>query len=203
MKRDTFYMDARLLEAYLKKYDRGVRTKDYEFHIALYAHQYFSRLNKQDYAIAFEVKDKPKVHPERMQADVETVKEVLSTYAEGDTPVDFALASMKNGKLDGIGYPYQVKKFMADAGEITTAEVADYINKKANNYRASEVTMIIVPFNKVDQKEPRGFNIAELKRKLKIDDTALHAVYVFQYVDGKAFFKPIWVSSRVTVVKTS
>lgn len=197
MKHNTFYVEAHVLEDYLRKYSRGLKTKDYEYHIALYAKDFFDRQLKQESLLAFEVNNKQHTYPKQMKITAELLKEILRDYKEENTPVDFALAPVKDGQLLGYAYPFQIKKFLSEFNEMTTTEVADYINNKANHYRDSEVSMIIVPVNKVDSDIPKGFDINELKSKLKIDDKALHSVYIFQNIDGTAYFRPIWRSSRV------
>lgn len=200
MKTFTFYVNPLVLEDYLKIYGRSLKTKDYEYHIALHANHFFGKQFNQKFSIAFETKNKPAGYPDHMDTvTAEQLKEILKVNTE-DTPVDFALAPLKDGKLEGYAYPFQIKKFIADADEITSTVVAEYINNKANHYRAREVSMIVVPVNKVDQNDPKGFDINELKSNLKVDDNALFAIYIFQYVKGETYFKPIWSSSRAKVV---
>lgn len=204
MLNNVFYLSATALEDYLKIYDRGLNTKDYEYHIALHAHAYHEKHLKQEFVIAFEVNDKPHNYPPQMEEiNAEILKDIIQNHFKEDTDVDFVLAPRYSNEDKKIGYPFQLKKYVVGPNPVTNSEAASYINKKASHYRNPELNMIVVPVNRVDTEKRQELDINELKSMLRIDDNALHAVYFFQNVSGKTFFRPIWTSSRAKFVNTS
>lgn len=203
MKNNVFYLSARSLEAYLKKYDRGLNTKDYEYHIALYAHAFYEERLKQEFVIAYEVNDKPHNYPRRMgEINIEVLKDIIQNHFKENTDVDFVLAPRINAEEGKVGYPFQLKKFVAEE-DVTSSGAAEYINEKANRYHNNELTMIVIPVNKVDRDVQKGLDINELKSKLKINDNALFAVLMFQSYNGKAILRPIWLSTRAKAFTAS
>jgi hypothetical protein len=204
MATNIFYLSAALLQAYLAKYDRGLNTKDYEYHIALHAHAYHEKHLRKEFVIAYEVNDKPHNYPPQMgMITPEVLRDIIRNHFKEGTDVDFALAPRISPEDKKIGYPFQIKKYVPEDDSFTNADAAAYINKKASHYSNPELSMIVVPVNKVYTEEKKELDINELKKLLEIKDNALHAVYVFQYANGKAFFRPIWLSSRVTFTKAS
>lgn len=199
---NVFYLSAEALENYLKKYDRGLNTKDYEYHIALYAHSYYEKHLRQEFVIAFEVNNKPHNYPKQMGAiSEEVLKDIITNHFKEATDVDFVLAPRYNNEDKKIGHPFQLKKFVVGPDPITNVEAAAYINKKASHYNNPNLGLIIVPVNKINTEEKKGLDINELKSMIIIDDNSLHAVYFFQYDSGKAFFRVIWTSSRAKLLQ--
>ncbi len=197
MPTNTFYLSAAALEKYLEIYDRGLNTKDYEYHVALHAHAYYEEHLKQKFSIAFEVNDNPHNYPKRMEEiSTEVLRDIILNHFKENTDVDFVLAPQNNTEKK-IGYPFQLKKFVFGAEAVTSSIVADYINKKANSYSNSDLSMIVIPVNKVDSQEKISFDTKQLKSQLKINNNALYAVFIFQHIDGKISLKPVWLSSRV------
>ncbi len=78
-----------------------------------------------------------------------------------ETPdVDFVLAPRYSNGSKNIGYAFQLKKFVGGAESTNSSEVADYINKKASHYSNPDLSMIVLPVNKVDTNEKKGFDIS-------------------------------------------
>jgi len=198
MPNNVFYLSATALENYLKSYDRGFHTKDYEYHIALHAHAYYEKHLDQEFAIAFEVNNKPHNYPKKMEEiSTKVLKEIITNYFREDTDVDFVLAPKHDLQMNKIGYPFQLKKFVAGVETVTSAAIADYINKKANGYHNSELSIIIIPIDGVEPETKKRVEVEEVRSLLKISDNALYAVFVFQNVDGDVSLTPIWFSTRV------
>lgn len=197
MKHRVFFLDGEKLIEYLQKYNRGLNSKDYEFFICLHAKTYWEKKLKQDLIIVFEQNSKMHSYPERFTPTLEQLKEILRTYNEENTPVDFGLAPVSStNEFEGFAYPFQVKKYISTTGENNENDLAAYINKKANGYRASDTCLIIVPQLMGAKEDQKGFNIAEVRKLLKIDEKAIRAVYVFQFFNGTPNFIPLWASAK-------
>ena len=204
MKNNVFYSSAAVWEEYLKKYGRGLNTKDYEYHIALYAHAFYEKRLKQEFVLAYEVNDKPHSYPPQMgEINAEVLKDIIQNHFKENTDVDFVLAPRINAEEGKFGYPFQLKKFVAGEEDVTSSGVAEYINEKASRYRNKELTMIVIPVNKVDRDVQKRFDINELKSKLKINDNALFAVLMVQSYNGKAILRPIWHSTKAKALTAS
>lgn len=194
MKHRIFFVDEEKLIEYLQKYGRGARSKDYEFAIALHAKTYWDKKLRQKHIIVFEQNNKMHNYPQRFSPTVEELKDILRTYNEENTPVDFALAPVSTAdEFEGIAYPFQIKKYVPDTDEPDNSEFAAYISEKANKYRASDTCLIVFP-EMLDKEDTKGFDITEVKKMLKIDNKSVRAVYGFQFFDDTPNFILLWAS---------
>lgn len=196
MKHNIFYLDGEILKQYLEQYGRGAHSKDYEFAISVHAKEYFEKKLKQQLMIVFEQNSKRHNFPNRLTPNLEQLREILSTYNEEDTPVDFALAPVSSDSFEGYAYPFQVKRFYSKPSDKTNAELAAFINEKANKYRSSQVGLIIVPQLRGQEVDTKGFDVKDLQSKLKIQEGAIRAVYVFQYLNDIPKFVLLWASQE-------
>lgn len=196
MKHNIFYLDGEILKQYLEKYGKGAHSKDYEFAISVHAKEYFEKKLNQQLMIVFEQNSKRHNFPNRFTPNLEQLREILTTYNEEDTPVDFALAPVSEGKFEGYAYPFQIKRFYSTPSGKTNEELAAFINEKANNYRSSQVGLIIVPQLRGQDVDTKGFDVKELQSKLNIQEGAVRAVYVFQYLNDTPKFVGLWASQE-------
>src|ERR1035437_7545429 len=181
MKHIAFYLDALVMEEYLQKYNRGVRSKDYEYSVALHAKTFWEKKDGIKYKISFEQNDKMHDYPDNFTPTAEELKEILLTYNKEDTDVDFALAPVSaSSEPEGYSYPFQIKKYIPKDEEPDNKAFAAYISEKANHYRAGETSMIVFP-ELLGKESAKGYDIAEIKKNLKINEDAVRAVFAFQF----------------------
>lgn len=195
MKRNIFFVDEAILIQYLEKYGKS-NTKDYEFAISIHAKKYFEEKLNQKLIIVFEQNNKLHNYPKRFTPNLGQLREIITTYNEENTPVDFGLAPVNSGEFDGFAYPFQVKKFITKPSETTNDELAAYINKKANRYRSSDIGLIIVPQLVDLETDTKGFDKQELISKLNINDNAVRVVYMFQFFNKVPKFILLWASPQ-------
>ncbi|NMC35607.1 hypothetical protein GYA49_01030 [Candidatus Beckwithbacteria bacterium] len=196
MKHNIFFLNAEILKQYLKQYGRGVHSKDYEFAISVHAKEYFEEKLNQQFVITFEQNSKRHNFPNRFTPSLEQLREILTTYNEEDTPVDFALAPVSADKLEGYAYPFQIKRFYSTSLDRANEKLAAFINEKANKYRSSQVGLIIVPQMRGQETNTKSFDIKDLKSKLNIQEGAIRAVYVFQFFNETPKFIGLWASQE-------
>lgn len=197
MKHRIFFASDEMLIAYLQKYGQIDRAIDHEINMSLHAKEFWEKKLGQKLMVVFEQNDKMHKYPERFTAGVEELKEILQTYNEQNTPVDFALAPVSSPeKFDGFAYPFQVKRARLKVSGNVTKEFADFINEKANKYRAIDTCLILDPQLVGDNKDKKMFQVDELKSLLKIDEQALRAIYIFQSSSEATNFLPLWVSQK-------
>jgi hypothetical protein len=116
---------------YLQKYGKGTRSKDYEFAISLHAKKFFA-LNQQ-LVIVFEQNSKKHNYPNRFSPNLQQLREIITTYNEENTPVDFALAPVNANAFEGYAYPFQVKRFYCKPSDKTNLELAKLSMRKQSN----------------------------------------------------------------------
>lgn len=196
MKHNIFYLDGEILKQYLEQYGRGAHSKDYEFAISVHAKEYFEKKLNQQFVIVFEQNSKRHNFPNRFTPNLEQLREILTTYNEEDTPVDFALAPVSADKFEGYAYPFQIKRFYSKPSDKTNEELASFINEKANKYRSSQVGLIIVPQLRGQEVDTKGFDKQELISKLNIHEGAVRVVYMFQFLNNTPSFVFLWASKE-------
>lgn len=197
MKHRIFFANKELLIEYLHKYG-GDKTIDHEVNIALYAQEWWEKKMNQRFVIVFEQNNKMHNYPDRFTPTVEQLKDILETYVEVDTPVDFGLAPIEKVEdYDGFAYPFQVKQIRMPISEDTPQKLADFVSSKANRYRDTKICFIIDP-QLVGNNTGTMFRMGDLQEKLKIRDDAIRALYMFQK-KGNAFeFLTVWKSPLAT-----
>lgn len=196
MKHNIFYLDSEILKQYLEQYGRGAHSKDYEFSISLQAKEYFEIMMNQKLVIVFEQNSKRHNFPNHFTPNLEQLREILTTYNEEDTPVDFALAPVSSDSFEGYAYPFQIKRFYSKPSDKTNEELANFINEKANKYRSSQVGLIIVPQLRGPEVNTMEFDMKDLQSKLNIQEGAVRAVYVFRYLNDAPKFVLLWSSQE-------
>ncbi len=196
MRKKVFFARKELLMKYLHKYGTD-RTIDHEVNIALYACDWWGKKLNQEFVIAFEQNDKIHNYPDRFTPTMEQLKEILETYSQIDTPVDFALAPIeKLEDYDKFGYPFQVKQLRLSATDDPAQKLADFINRKANRYNDTLITFIIDPQLVGDNSE-KTFAMENLQEKLRIRDNAIRSLYMFQRKNDDFNFVLVWKSPLV------
>ena len=197
MKHKIFYITDEKLINYLKKYSRGVNSKDYEFSVSLHAKAFWEEKLKQKLCVVFEQNDKMHDYPQRFSPTLEELKDILRIYNKEDTPVDFALAPISpEDKFVGYAYPFQIKKFMPKIGDNLSIKFAEFINKKTNSYRDKDLCMIFLPQLLGIKEDSVSFNIKEVEDNLKINENSVRAIYCFQFSKGKPSFALLWASQK-------
>lgn len=196
MKHKAFYVDAPVMEEYLSKYGRGARSKDYEYAVALHAKTFWEKKDGVKYRISFEQNDKMHSYPNDFTPTAEELRDILLTYNKEYTDVDFGLAPVSaSGKLEGYTYPFQIKKYVPDNEKPDNEAFAAYISEKANHYRAGDTCMIVFP-EMLGREVTEGYDIAEVKKHLNIDEGAVRAIYGFQFDNGTPNFILLWASQK-------
>lgn len=197
MRHKIFYISDEKLIEHLKKYGRGVNSKDYEFSVSLHAKTFWEAKLKQKLYVVFEQNDKMHKYPQQFSPTLEELEDILRIYNKEDTPVDFALAPISpEGNFTGLAYPFQIKKFMPNSKKDLSIKFAEFINKKTNSYIDNDLCMIFLPQMLGIKENSVGFKIKEVKDNLKINKNSVRAIYCFQFSKGKPSFQLLWGSQR-------
>jgi hypothetical protein len=197
MKKRVFFASKELLIDYLHRYGTD-RTIDHEVNIALYAKEWWEKKMNQEFMIVFEQNNKMHNYPDRFTPTVEELKDILDTYLEVDTPVDFALAPIEKMRdYDRYAYPFQVKQLRIPVTDDTSQKLADFISEKANRYKDTRICFIVDP-QLIGNSNGKMFRMGDLQDKLTIRDDAMRAVYMFQRSGDDFTFLTIWKSPLVT-----
>jgi hypothetical protein len=198
MKHKVFFAEDRVLISYLNKYGQMGRSIDHEINISLYAKESWEKKLNKKLMIVFEQNRKMHNYPDRFTATAYELKNIFETYAETNTPVDFALAPISSSEeFDGFAYPFQVKRKPLRISANAEQKLAVFISKKANSYRDTNIVLIIDPQFMGKNKNEKKFKLDELKKMIKIKNDAVRAIYLFQKNKSSFDFLLLWISPHV------
>lgn len=202
MKTNIFYVsEENLIEAVRRLFPDNIKSKDYEYLISIYVKRIFERHDNKTYKITFELDNKHQESSKPLKlASTETV-EILRTYLEENTPVDFGLAPVdKDGKFEMYSYPFQVKRFIGFSKDNFLEELTRFIEQKSEHYSAPETSLIVIPelsMSKSDVSKAHIVGFSEelfraLANKVNINNNSLRTILVFSIKVNEPALTQIW-----------
>lgn len=194
-KQNVFYIKEESLLQILAVHGRGPDTKDYEYIVSILAKRLFESKFRQPFTIVFEVNNKHKVMPGNVKLTADEGNEILRTYLEENTPVDFGLAPGTPGKFEGYAYPFQVKRFIGKSIDNMENELVKFINSKIIHYNDPNLSLIIIPElpdisppNRIDKK----VSITDIQKGLTIKKNPLRSIFLLEIYNNKERLIQIW-----------
>lgn len=163
MKTNIFYVsEENLIEAVRRLYPDNIKSKDYEYLISIYVKRIFERHDNRTYKITFELNNKHQEQSGSVELTPDETVEILRTYKEEDTPVDFGLAPVaKDGKFEGYSYPFQVKRFIGFSKENFLKELTKFIDEKSRHYSSTQTSLVVIPELALSKNDISKANILE------------------------------------------
>jgi len=202
MKTRIFYVsEESLIEAIRRLYPDKVKSKDYEYLISIYTKRIFERHDNKTYKITFELDNKHQESNRPLELTPDETVEILRTYLEENTPVDFGLAPVdKNGDFEGYSYPFQVKRFIASSTETFLDELVRFIEDKSSHYRSSKTSLVVIPELSSpgsDESKARIASFSEdffraVANKVNINEKSLRSILIFSIKDSEPVLTQVW-----------
>lgn len=202
MKTKIFYVsENNLIEAIRRLYPKKIKPKDYEYLISIYTKRIFEKHDNVVYMITFELDNKHQESKKTLELTPDETVEILRTYLEEDTPVDFGLAPVDgSGNFEGFSYPFQVKRFISFSTEIFLDELVKFIKSKSLHYRSSTTSLLIIPelsSPKEDKLKARIVGFSEelfrtVANKISINRNSLRSVLIFSLKNDKPELTQVW-----------
>lgn len=202
MKTRIFYVsEENLIEAIRRLYPNKIKSKDYEYLISVYVKRIFERHDNKTYIITFELDSRHQESNRSLELTPDETVNILRTYLEENTPVDFGLAPIKeNGVFKGYGYPFQVKRFIGFSKENFLDELAGFIEKKSRHYGSPKTSLVVIPElssseGDVSKAHIVGFSedfFRAVANRIKISEQTLRSVLLFSIKDKEPVLTQVW-----------
>lgn len=168
-----------LLEA-IRKYGKGVWSKDYEYAASIWMKRFLENRFNEAYSIVFSFKPgRNEAHRNFNPTPEETIK-ILREQILEDTPVDFGLVK---GSVDNhldSAYAFQVKRFHGKSFLNFNQDLLKYIHKILNSFRPGDVSLLIIPDvnNSVDSLP---IDINYLRINISVPLESFQGVYIMLF----------------------
>lgn len=202
MKTNVFYIsEEKLVEAIRVLYPDKIKAKDYEYLVSVYVKRIFEKHDHKQYLISFELNPRHQEQHRELNLKADKTVEILRDFLNESTDVDFGLAPVDvDGKFEGYGYPFQVKRFIGFSKERYTEELEDFIKEKSNHYSSPETSLIIIPeFSEsksdISSAKMTGFSeelYRALAKQIALDKPILRSILLFSIKIGMPFLTQVW-----------
>jgi len=206
MKTQVFYVsEVTLLEAIRLLHRNGLKPKDYEYAISIYAKRIFERLYNKTFVITFELNSKHQKDSRSLELTSKETVVILRTHLKEGTEVDFGLAPFTQGSFKGYDYPFQVKRFIGHSANTFLDDLIKFIEKKSRHYRSPKTSLIAIPelkapdHNNSNQSDLK-INIVNFSKelfrtmanKISVDKGYLRSILIFALNKGEPKLTQIW-----------
>lgn len=192
----AFYIHENDLIKAITKSGKDPWGKDYEYAVSVHIKRLFEKIHNKPFTITFELNNKSNIPVGNLNSTPEETINILTKFLKKDTPVDFGLLPGIPGNFEKYAYPFQVKKFISGSRVDFVRKFASFINQKANRYRTSNISLILIPQLVNDERDLRlekfPIPIKELISYLSINENSVSSILIFELINGKPKLTKIW-----------
>ena len=206
MKTRVFWItEEKLLEAMKLFWDSDLRGKDYEYAISIYVKRIFENQYKKPFVITFELDAKHQETEKLLELPSNELANILRTYLEEHTEVDFGLAPVMQDRFEGYSYPFQVKRFIGSSLNTFQDDLLNFIQKKSKHYRTSDTSFVVIPELKISNQAVGGLSAPQskllefsevflrgLSNKINVDRKSLRSILVFSLSNNSPVLTQIY-----------
>lgn len=202
MKTNIFYVsEETLIEAIRRLYPDNIKPKDYEYLISIYVKRIFERHDNKIYKITFELNSKHQESNKPLELTPDETVEILRTYLEENTPVDFGLAPIhEDGNFEGFNYPFQVKRFIGLSTETFLDDLTKFIEDKSLHYCSNTTSLIVMPTlsaSKEDKEKAHIIAFSEeyfraVANRINIDGNSLRSILIISVNGREPTLTQVW-----------
>lgn len=188
---NVFIVDEGPLIAAIRKYGKGVSSKDYEYAVSIHMKRKLEANYKEPFCIVFDLKPGI-IDPKRnFNPTPEETNRVLREMLQEDTPVDFGLVKGTVDKHEESGFAFQVKKFIGRSKENFNQDLLDYIHKILAKYKPGEASLIVLPDLEKNPSDLAPVNVDFLRKNIVVPKGSFMGVFVMYY-DGHPVIRQIY-----------
>ncbi len=145
MKNYFVFFSRRTILDFLRKYNKGPDSKDYELLIAMVLSRALEEMWGKPNVIGFEISEKyARDLPDLGSLTIKQVEKVLRRYVEENSPVDLAITKGTILNHEPKSAAFQLKRFGKNTKEKDTNALIEFLNKMPKKYSKVKATLVVI-----------------------------------------------------------
>jgi len=193
-KSKKFIIDEKTLIETIKKYGKGIDSKDYEYAVSILMKRKLEASYHTQFSICFEIKPGVDGPARIVNPTAEDTIQILREMLNEDTPVDFGLVKGTVDNHSEEAFAFQVKRFDGPSKETFNKDLLEYLHKVLNKFRPGETNLVVIPRlqeNPSNQGQSVNLDVKFLKNNLAVPKQSFLSIFILFY-DNRSRVIQLW-----------
>lgn len=189
----AIFLDEKTIRAFLKSYNRGPNSKDYELLMAIILKRFCELQWDNECCMAFKIKDK--YANDDLEGfnlvKIDKLHDILKKQIDEDDTIDVAIVPGHIENPEKKGPAFQLKRFGKNPNERNTKDLIDYLNNKIpRKYTKTETSLCII-LDPIDE-----ISFPMVRESLIIDNYPFNRImFIWMTKENKICIGEIWPES--------